>query len=89
MRSEPVTAAVLGNGPVILKNDAGEIVYSAAFDAPQPDPASERSKVLTTYDADMHDYSVEKPSWCEIEPEHFVLGNRPELDEYRKRLEGE
>ena len=36
----PVTAAVLGNGPVILKNDAGEIVYSAAFDAPQPDPAS-------------------------------------------------
>ena len=36
----PVTAAVLGNGPVTLKNAAGEIVRSAAFDAPQTDPAS-------------------------------------------------
>lgn len=36
----PVIAAVLGNGPVTLKNAAGEIVRSAAFDAPQTDPAS-------------------------------------------------
>ena len=36
----PVIAAVLGNRPVTLKNAAGEIVRSAAFDAPQTDPAS-------------------------------------------------
>ena len=53
---------------------------------PQPDPDSEKTKVLTTYDPSMHDYSVDKPEWIEIEPEHFVLGNQKELDEYRKIL---
>ena len=54
---------------------------------PQPDPASEREKVLTTYDPSMHDYSVEKPEWVEIEPEHFVYGNAPELEGYRALME--
>ena len=36
----PVTVAVLGNGPVLLKNAAGEIVRSFSFGAPQTDPAS-------------------------------------------------
>ena len=53
---------------------------------PQPDPDSEKTKVLTTYDPSMHDYSVDKPEWVEIEPEHFVLGNQKELEEYRKIL---
>ena len=54
---------------------------------PQPDPASERAKVLTTYDPSVHDYAVDKPEWREIEPEHFVQGNAPELEAYRQRLE--
>ena len=54
---------------------------------PQPDPISEREKVLTTYDPSMHDYSVEKPEWVEIEPEHFVYGNAPELEGYRALME--
>ena len=53
---------------------------------PMPDPESEREKVLEIYDPDVHDYSVDKPEWVEIEPEHFVLGNNSELDEYRKKL---
>jgi len=53
---------------------------------PQPDPDSEKVKVLTTYDPSMHDYTVMQPEWVEIEPEHFVLGSRKELDEYRKIL---
>ena len=36
----PAVVAVLGNGPVTLKNAAGEIVRSAAFDAPPTDAAS-------------------------------------------------
>ena len=36
----PVHAAVLGNGPVVLKNAAGEALRSFSFDAPEPDPAS-------------------------------------------------
>lgn len=53
---------------------------------PQPDPISEKHKVLTVYDPSMHDYSVDKPVWTEIEPGHFVLGNQKELEEYRGKL---
>jgi len=53
---------------------------------PQPDPDSEKHKVLTTYDPSMHDYTMVQPEWCEIEPDHFVLGNQKELEEYRKIL---
>lgn len=53
---------------------------------PMPDPDSERTKVLEIYDPSCHDYSVHKPEWVEIEPGHYVLGNAPELEDYRKRL---
>ena len=55
---------------------------------PLPDPAAEKSKQLLVYDPEMHDYSVNKPIWCEIEPGHFVLANAPEIEEYQKTLEG-
>ncbi len=51
---------------------------------PMPNPAHERNKTVLTYDEGMHDYSVDKPLWCEISPGHFVLGNQRELDNYRK-----
>lgn len=53
---------------------------------PLPDPVEEKKKVLEVYDPAMHDYSVSKPVWCEIEPGHFVLGNESELEEYKNRL---
>lgn len=53
---------------------------------PLPDPAAEKNKKLLVYDPDQHDYATDKPVWCEIEPGHFVLGNEPELEEYRKQL---
>ena len=53
---------------------------------PQPDPIRERNKQLEIYDPRMHDYSVDKPAWEEIEEDHFVLGNQKELDGYRARL---
>ena len=53
---------------------------------PLPDPIREREKVLEVYDPDCHDYSVEKPEWVEIEEGHFVRGNRPELEGYRRVL---
>ncbi|SHI47257.1 ABC transporter ATP-binding protein [Lutispora thermophila] len=54
---------------------------------PLPDPRREKNKVLEVYDPGCHDYSIDKPKWVEIEPEHFVLGNEKELQEYRKILE--
>ena len=53
---------------------------------PQPDPVRERNKQLEIYDPRMHDYSVDKPVWEEIEEGHFVLGNQKELSEYRARI---
>ena len=53
---------------------------------PMPDPISEKQKKLETYDPSMHDYSVDKPVWTEIEEGHFIMGNEKELAEYRERL---
>ena len=53
---------------------------------PLPDPISERHKKLVVYDPSCHDYTVEKPEWVEIEPGHFIRGNRPELEGYRSML---
>ena len=53
---------------------------------PNPNPYLERSKKLVVYNPDLHDYSVDKPTWCEILPGHYVYGNERELDGYRKQL---
>ena len=53
---------------------------------PLPDPAREKNKVLEVYDPTQHDYTVDKPSWVEIEEGHFVWGNEPELKKYRDML---
>lgn len=53
---------------------------------PLPDPRAEKLKKLEIYDPSCHDYANNPPSWVEIEPDHFVLGNEKELDEYRRRL---
>ena len=54
---------------------------------PQPDPISERKKVLEVYDPTCHDYSAQNPPlWEEVEPGHFVRGSRRELDAYRAKL---
>ncbi len=53
---------------------------------PMPDPIAEKEKVLTVYNPSVHDYSVDKPVWKEIEPGHFVLGNQKEVDKYGEEL---
>ncbi|ODU54649.1 MAG: peptide ABC transporter ATP-binding protein [Clostridium sp. SCN 57-10] len=53
---------------------------------PMPDPISEKVKELEIYDPSVHDYTTHKPEWVEIEPDHFVMGNAPELEKYREML---
>ena len=53
---------------------------------PMPDPRREKDKEIFVYDPAMHDYSVDKPRWVEIEPGHFVRGNEKELAEYRENV---
>ena len=39
------------------------------------------------YDPSQHDYTTDKPIWCEIIPDHFVYGNQAELEKYSKEIE--
>ena len=53
---------------------------------PLPDPAREKNKKLEVYDPTQHDYSVDKPSWVEIEEGHMIWGNEKEIGKYREML---
>ena len=86
--------AVIHKGRIVELAEAEELFrhplhpYTRALlsAVPNPNPYLERSKKLLVYDPSVHDYSVDKPEWCEILPDHFVYGNAPELDGYRKEL---
>lgn len=54
---------------------------------PLPDPEKERKRKRMIYDPSIHDYSVDKPKWVEIEPGHFIYANDKELVQYRKDFE--
>ena len=50
---------------------------------PIPDPQLEKNKVLFTYDPSVHDYSTDKPELTDIGHDHFVFGNKKEIEEYK------
>ena len=57
---------------------------------PIPDPILEKNKVLFTYDPSVHDYSEDKPELVDIGNNHFVYGNKKEIEEYKAiRTKGE
>lgn len=49
---------------------------------PIPDPKLEKNKVLFTYDPKVHDYSTDKPELVCIGHDHYVYGNKKEIEEY-------
>ena len=52
---------------------------------PQPDPKTEKQRVRIGYNAaEKHDYSVDKPSFREIVPGHFVFCNDAEEQKYKE-----
>ena len=54
---------------------------------PEPNPLTEKKRKRIDYDPDRdHDYSVEKPSMVEVEPEHFVLCAASELKVIQEKL---
>lgn len=84
--------AVIRKGEIVEMAETEELIthalhpYTRALLSaiPMPDPKYERKKKLLVYDPSIHDYSQEKPSWREVRPEHFVLANQREEEEYRK-----
>ena len=50
---------------------------------PIPDPVLEKNKILFTYDPSVHDYSEDKPVLVCIGNDHYVFGNKKEIEEYK------
>ncbi len=50
---------------------------------PIPDPQLEKHKVLYTYDPSIHDYSEDKPEMVNIGHNHWIYGNKKEIEEYK------
>jgi len=86
--------AVIHKGRIVELADSEELFLhplhpytkSLLSAVPIPDPQIEKQKKLLVYDPSMHDYSVNKPSWVEILPGHFVYGNEEEIAGYRKEI---
>ncbi len=86
--------AVIHKGRIVELAEAEELFlhplhpYTRALlsAVPNPNPYIERNKKLLVYDPTVHHYENDQPIWCEILPDHFVYGNEPELDGYRKEL---
>ena len=86
--------AVIHKGRIVELAESEELFYrplhpytKALLSAvPNPNPYVERQKKLLVYDPNVHDYSVDKPEWVEILPDHFVYGNAREIDGYREEI---
>ena len=52
---------------------------------PMPDPIAEKQKKLLVYDPSMHHYENDPPAWVEVEPGHFLLANKEELEKIRDK----
>ena len=50
---------------------------------PIPDPQLEKNKVPFVYDPSVHDYSEDKPEFVCIGHDHWVYGNKKEIEEYK------
>ena len=51
---------------------------------PLPDPDMEKGKILLVYDPTSHDYEIDKPTWFEAHPGHYVRANVREAEEYSR-----
>lgn len=83
---------VIYKGNIVEVADAEELfdfplhpyTHSLISAIPIPDPQLEKNKVLYTYDPSMHDYSADQPEFVCIGHDHWVWGNKKEIEEYRK-----
>ncbi|MBQ2527596.1 MAG: hypothetical protein II544_02475, partial [Spirochaetales bacterium] len=75
------------SGLIIIEDLSHGIVvtHQIVLLIPVPDPIIEKQKKLFVYDpAKFHDYSVEKPSMVDLGNGHFIYGNAPEIENYKK-----
>lgn len=78
----------MGNKDKIFNNPFHPYTLSLIDSIPLPDPTYEKARgKLSVYNPmEEHDYSVEAPTLREIEPDHFVLCNEAEYQQYLAKL---
>lgn len=78
----------MGDKEKIFNNPLHPYTLSLLDSIPLPDPEYEklRGKTVRYNPAESHDYSVEKPTMHEVEPNHFVLCNSSEFEAYQKKI---
>ena len=70
----------------LYRNSLHPYTKSLLSAVPMPDPAIEKNKKLIVYNEAVHDYSVDKPSFREVKPGHWVWCNDKEFAEYSKEI---
>jgi len=86
---------VIYKGRIVEVADSDELfnfplhpyTHSLISAIPIPDPRLEKNKVLFSYDPSIHDYSTDKPEFVCIGHNHWVYGNKKEIEEYKKLRE--
>lgn len=82
---------VIYKGNIVEVADAEELfnfplhpyTHSLISAIPIPDPQLEKNKELYTYDPSIHDYSEDKPEFVCVGHDHWVYGNKKEIEEYK------
>ena len=77
----------LADSDELFKNPLHPYTKSLLSAIPLPDPVYEKQRTRIIYNPIAeHDYSVDKPSFREIAPGHFVHCNDAEEAKYKKQL---
>ena len=80
----------LADSDELFKHPLHPYTKSLLSAIPLPDPVYEKQRTRITYNPIAeHDYSVDKPSFREVSPGHFVLCNNAEEIKYKKIVSGE
>ncbi len=82
---------VIYKGRIVEVADAEELfdfplhpyTHSLISAIPIPDPQLEKNKVQYVYDPSIHDYSEDKPEFVCIGHDHWIYGNKKEIEEYK------
>ena len=78
----------LASSDELFKHPLHPYTRSLLSAIPLPDPEYEKTRQRITYNPlAEHDYTVDKPSFREIAPGHFVMCNDAEEEQYRKMMD--